>query len=192
MSSGKLAVQVSHASMAFLTTMIQGAAYKIVKYPVNRHISFDPDHPGQPAIYRRADLSKWAKEAFERGDSFFFTKPVDDSDPYTIMLCDPEYEYKAELFFDTALYEKWIKGKFTKIVCEAKNEDQLLKAARIAEWMGLKEGKDFFPIRDACLTELTPENYGEDGKGWTLTCIGFRPLEDDIAEKISKKFQLYK
>ena len=58
--------------------------------------------------------------------------------------------------------------------------------------MGLKEGKDFFPIRDACLTELTPENYGEDGKGWTLTCIGFSPLEDDIAEKISKKFQLYK
>ena len=193
MSPGKLAAQVSHASMAFLTTMIRENAKEVVKWPIMRHISFDPEHPSRQALYRRPDLAQWAEEAFERNEGFFYTKPKDGSNKYgALVLCDPEYEYSAELIFDKDLYEGWIKGLFTKVVCEAKNENQLLKAARIAEELGFKEGKDFFLIRDACLTELTPENKGEDGRGWTLTCIGFRPLEDDIAEKISKKFQLYK
>ena len=42
------------------------------------------------------------------------------------------------------------------------------------------------------LTELEPEEIGEDGVGRTLTCIGFRSLPDDIAHAISKKYQLYK
>ena len=37
------------------------------------------------------------------------------------------------------------------------------------------------------LTELTPEN--EDGT--TLVGIWFKPLEDEIAHKISKKYHLY-
>ena len=63
-----------------------------------------------------------------------------------------------------------------------------MKAVKIAEELGLKEGKDFFLIKDNCLTELEPEE--EDGR--TLTVIGFRPLEDETAAAISKKFQLYK
>ena len=50
------------------------------------------------------------------------------------------------------------------------------------------EGRDYGFIDDKCLTELTPEN--EDG-----TCtvgIWFRPLNDDIAQELSKKYQLYK
>lgn len=60
-----------------------------------------------------------------------------------------------------------------------------------ASELGLAENKDFFLIRDNCLTELDPEEIDESCVGRTLTCIGFRPLPDDIASKISKKYQLY-
>ena len=90
------------------------------------------------------------------------------------------------------MYEDWICGIFTKTVCEAKNRNNLLKAKAMAEELGLEEGKDFFLIRDRCLTELEPEEVDEDGIGWTLTAIGFQPLDDEIAHKISKKYQLYK
>lgn len=101
-------------------------------------------------------------------------------------------DYVVALKIPKDIYEQWFMGVFTKTVCEAKNLKQLLKAKLIAEELGLKEGKDFFLIWDACLTELTPETIDEDGKGRTLTCIGFKPLDDKTAWKISKKFQLYK
>ena len=44
----------------------------------------------------------------------------------------------------------------------------------------------------ACLTELEPEEMGEGGTGRTLTRIGFRPLPDEVAHAISRKFQLYR
>lgn len=90
------------------------------------------------------------------------------------------------------ILKEWVQGVFTKTVCEAKNQNQLLKAKTMAEELGLQEGKDFFLIYDACLTELTPEIIDENGVGRTLTCIGFRPLDDETAWKISKKYQLYK
>jgi PTH2 family peptidyl-tRNA hydrolase len=100
--------------------------------------------------------------------------------------------YEAFLSFDSDVVEDWILGAFTKTVCEAKNRNHLLKAINIANDLGLEEGKDFFLIKDNCLTELTPEEVDENGVGRTLTCIGFKPLPDDIAHKISKKYQLYK
>lgn len=100
--------------------------------------------------------------------------------------------YKCTLEFDKAVYEDWICGIFTKTVCEAKNKNQLLKAITIAQELGLKENEDYFLIKDACLTELEPEEIDEEGVERVLTCIGFKPLPDDIAHKISKKFQLYK
>lgn len=90
------------------------------------------------------------------------------------------------------ILDQWFCGVFTKTVCEAKNRNQLMKAVTIAEELGLQEGVDFFLIKDACLTDLEPEEFDENGQGRTLTCIGFRPLDDEIAWKISKKFQLYK
>ena len=90
------------------------------------------------------------------------------------------------------IYDEWFCGIFTKTVCEAKNYNQLIKAVTIAKELGLQEGKDFFLIKDACLTDLEPEEVDENGQGRTLTCIGFRPLDDEMAWKISKKFQLYK
>ena len=129
MSSGKLAAQVAHASMAYFTQWIAD----------------------------KADL-----------------------------------DGHIDAWFPEDILKEWVQGVFTKTVCEAKNQNQLLKAKTIAEELGLQEGKDFFLIYDACLTELTPEIVDENGVGRTLTCIGFRPLDDETAWKISKKFQLYK
>ena len=100
--------------------------------------------------------------------------------------------YYLELEIEKDIMEQWFCGIFTKTVCEAKNKNQLLKAKAIAEEMGMKEGIDFFLIKDACNTELEPEEFDENGIGRTLTCIGFKPLDDEIVWKISKKFQLYK
>lgn len=134
MSPGKLAAQVSHGSMAFLSNMIRNSTMTIIR----------SNSPG-------------------------------------------DYYYECCFEIDNDLYENWLNGIFTKVVCEAKNRNQLMKAVKIAEELGLKEGKDFFLIKDNCLTELKPE---EDGR--TLTVIGFRPLDDETASAISKKFQLYR
>ena len=93
---------------------------------------------------------------------------------------------------DAETYSDWICGIFTKTIYEARNMHHLLMAKKMAEEMGMEEGKDFFLIKDNCLTELEPEEVDEDGVGRTLTCIGFRPLPDDVAHEISRKFQLYR
>lgn len=138
MSSGKLAAQVAHAAMAFITA------------PMRR---LQPDK-----VYK-------------------------DGEVIAVM---------PKMFMSVDVYNEWIKGSFTKTVCEAKNRYQLEKAIAIAEELELTEGIDYFLIKDNCLTELEPEEVDEDGTGRTLTCIGFRPLPDEIAHKISKKFQLYR
>ena len=140
MSPGKLAAQVSHASMAFLSNMI-----------------------------RRSGIDK--RESLDSTG-------------------DETYNISIEMRPD--IYNDWLCGIFTKTICEAKNRNQLMKAVTMAEELGLKDGEDFFLIKDNCLTELEPEEIDENGIGRTLTCIGFRPLPDDIAHKISKKYQLYK
>ena len=139
MSAGKLAAQVSHASMAFLTAPLRNA--KVDKIRIKR---------------------------IENGD------------------------YVFEIKMDAETYDDWVCGIFTKTICEARNKNQLLKAKKMAEELGMKEGKDFFLIKDNCLTELEPEEVDENGVGRTLTCIGFKPLPDDVAHEISRKFQLYK
>lgn len=139
MSAGKLAAQVSHASMAFLT-----------------------------APLRNAKGDKNRIKRIENGD------------------------YVFEIKMDTETYDDWVCGIFTKTICEARNKNQLLKAKKMAEELGMEEGKDFFLIKDNCLTELEPEEVDEYGQGRVLTCIGFRPLPDEVAHEISKKFQLYK
>ena len=96
------------------------------------------------------------------------------------------YQFNIQIPFE--IYENYINDKFIKTICEAKNLNQLLKARTVALELGLVEGIDFGLINDACLTELEPEN--EDG-----TCtvgIWFKPLDDEIAHSISKKYQLYK
>lgn len=47
------------------------------------------------------------------------------------------------------------------------------------------EGIDYFPIVDACRTELIPES-----PQGTLTCVGFRPMEAEKIDEIGKDFHL--
>lgn len=100
--------------------------------------------------------------------------------------------YSCRFLVHKKFYEDWICGSFTKIILEAKNKHQLEKVYKIAEELGLEEGIDYFPIKDNCYTELEPEEVDENGVGRTLTCVGFIPLSDETANKISKKYQLYK
>lgn len=153
MSPGKLSAQVSHASMAFLTTLIRDSNNTI---PMKKR-----------AFRNWGDVNDY---------------PDDDE-----IVC-----YDFEYSFDKDLYEQWINGEFTKCVLQAKNKNHLLKARNKAEEMGMKEGEDFFLIRDNCRTELEPEEFDENGVGRTLTCIGFRPMSSEIIDKIGKKYQLYK
>ena len=137
MSPGKLAAQVSHASMAFLT------------WPLRK------EYPNMPFF---GSLNR--------------------------------YYYEQEI--DKDIMEQWICGSFTKIICEAKNKYQLEKVITFARELDLEEGKDFFLIKDNCYTELTSEETDENGIGRTLTCIGFKPLPDNICYQLSKRYQLYK
>lgn len=140
MSSGKLAAQVSHASMAFLSHMIR-----------------------EGGLRKRVSLDTGEVE-----------------------------RYEITITMDPAIYDDWFGGVFTKTVCEARNRNQLMKAVALAQELGLVENRDFFLIKDNCLTELEPEEVDENGIGRTLTCIGFRPLPDDVAHAISKKYQLFR
>lgn len=92
-----------------------------------------------------------------------------------------------DAWMDKDILQHWINGAFTKCVLQAKNKNHLLKAKQIAEELGMKEGEDFFLIRDNCYTELQPED--EDGR--TLTCIGFKPMDAETIDKVGKKYHLY-
>ena len=80
--------------------------------------------------------------------------------------------YHMDISLDTDLFYDWITGAETKVVCRAKNKDDLLRAVEAAKELGMEEYKDYFLIYDACRTELEKES--PEG---TLTCIGFRPME---------------
>ncbi len=90
------------------------------------------------------------------------------------------------------VWDDYLNGRITKTICEAKNLNQLNKARDMALELGLVENKDFGMINDACLTELTPEWVDENGEGRCTVGIWFKPLKDEIAHGISKKYQLYR
>ncbi len=96
--------------------------------------------------------------------------------------------YRCEMEIPQGIFESYVEGAFVKTVCEARNKIHLLKAKTAAEEVGLVENVDFGLIFDNCLTELTPE----EPNGTTLTGIWFRPMPDDVAHAISKKYQLYR
>lgn len=195
MSPGKLSAQVSHASMAFLTQTIRENAKPVWRYRTMPSIKTNPfTGEKECRFYKRADLCHFAKQAYEEGDETFTVRPIDPAQPLgKLEVCDNEIAaYHYDLIIDKDVYEQWIMGIFTKTICEARNRNHLMKAVAMADELGLKEGKDFWLIKDNCLTELEPEEINEEGVGRTLTCIGFRPLPDDMAHAISRKYQLYK
>ena len=148
-------------------------------------------------IIVRKDLNlspgKLAAQVSHASMVFLMNKIKDNSELFQAIIFNDECEwYQTSFALDKDLYEQWINGIFTKVVLQARNKNQLLKAKIMAEDMGMVEGKDFFLIKDNCLTELAPEEFDENGVGRTLTCIGFKPMDENIIDKIGKKYQLYK
>ena len=183
LSAGKLAAMVGHCAEAYWTRMIRE---EVIKRCINSYRAIKDN--GDMQSYRRKDLYEWSKEAYEKGEKYFYAEPVDPENLYgELRLCEPEYVYEGELTIDNDIFEQYINGSFVKTICQAKNKNQLLKAKTMALELGLEEGTDFGEINDKCLTELTPEN--EDGT--TLVGIWFKPLPDEVAHNISKKYHLY-
>lgn len=198
MTPGKLASQVSHASMAFLTNQIRDNAKRLYNESPNPAYKYERNQETRlidriPIDYRRGDLSRWAEEYTKKGIPYFFTKPVNPENPYRRLelVENPSYSYKAELCFESGIFQEWINGVFTKVILKAKNKNHLLKAKTMAEEMGMVEGKDFFLIEDCCKTDLDPEYIDKDGVGRCLTCIGFAPMKSEVIDEIGKKYQLY-
>lgn len=100
---------------------------------------------------------------------------------------DEDGNYTSTIHIEKDVMEKWFNGPFTKVLLSAKNLAGLKKAVRRAEEIGLKEGVDFFPIKDNCYTELMPD----EGEETCFIGIGFRPMEADKISYVTKKYQLY-
>lgn len=108
------------------------------------------------------------------------------ANPVEVSADDNQFTFKVNVNKD--IWTQYVCGIFTKTVCEARNRNQLAKAEMLAKEHGLTLGADYGYINDRCLTDLTPEN----SDGTCTVGIWFKPLPDDVAHAISKKFQLYR
>jgi len=173
---GKLAAMVGHCCEAYWTNLLKSSP--CVDNEFDTLLSEDPWRPGQPAVYKHPDVCKKAQKAFKAGEKYFKVKKQFSKNSVSVTVEIPK-----------DIWNDYVNSIFTKTICEARNLDNMKKRALpVIEELGLKEGSDYGYINDKCLTDLTPEN--KDG-----TCtIGmwFKPLPDEVAHKISKKFQLYK
>ena len=172
---GKLMAMAMHLAEAYWTNFLKAGDIEDLEYTM-----LPTELPGNPdywKLYRHPDVYKAAKEAHERGEKFFKYK-----EEY------PEHKYELRQKIDKDIWDEYVNGIFTKTICECKNLNQLKnKIEPVVQELGLIEGLDWGYINDKCLTDLTPEN--PDG-----TCtVGawFKPLPDEQAHLISKKFKLY-
>ena len=97
-----------------------------------------------------------------------------------------EHPWLISFEMDDEVYE-WVQTIFTKILLEAKTMHALERVVEEAVKIGLEEGKDFFCIRDNCLTELVPD----EGSDRCFVAVGFRPMRADRLESVLKRLQLY-
>ena len=105
-----------------------------------------------------------------------------------VQVLDDKHQFRFIVDIDQEIWKQYVYGIFTKTICECPNRNQLMKAVDIAKSLNLVELEDYGLINDRCLTELEPENPD----GTTTVGIWFKPLPDDIAHQISKKFKLYR
>lgn len=174
---GKLSAMIGHLCEAFWINLMKAGYIEDNEFMTLPAEEVYGDRKVGPALYRHPLLYKLSKEAFDRGEKTFTALAEDSRKTVSIQLEIPK-----------DIWTEYVNGIFKKTICECRNLNQLKKAEAIALELGLKKDADFGYINDSCFTDLTPEN--PDG-----TCtvgIWFRPLEDDIAHKISKKFQLYR
>ena len=115
---------------------------------------------------------------------------------WTRLICShlqkTENGYSVQFSLDREVVDGYLNDIFTKTVCEARNLNHLNKAKTIADELELVENSDYGFIDDCCKTDLVPEFVDENGVGRCRVGIWFKPLDDEIAHTISKKFQLYK
>ena len=173
---GKLAAMIGHCCEAYWTRLLK--SFPCVDNEFDTLMAEDPWHPGQAAVYKHSEICRKAKEAFDAGkQSFVIEKEF------------PRKTVSINVEIPKDIWDGYVNGIFTKTICEARNLDNMKsRAFPIIEELGLIEGLDWGYINDRCLTDLKPEN--EDG----TTTIGmwFKPLKDEDAFKISKKFKLYR
>ena len=172
---GKLAAMVGHCCEAYWTNLLKAGLVKDMEW-ATLPVETD-DNPNYWMLYRHPAVYAAAKAAHERGEKTFKYK-----EEY------PEPYYLISQKIDKDIWDEYVNGIFTKTICEAKNLAQLKsKTEEPIRELGLVEGIDYGYINDHCKTDLTPEN--EDGT--TTVGMWFKPLEDEDAFKISKKFKLY-
>lgn len=175
LTAGKLAAMVGHCCEAYWTNLLKNGDVEDLEYvwlPVETK-----DNPNYWMLYRAPKVYEAAKAAHDRGEKSF---------RYSNENSENKYLLKQKI--DKDIWDNYVNGIFTKTICEAKNLNKLKTAEIFAKGLGLVEGIDYGYINDKCLTELEPEN--EDGT--TTVGIWFRPLPDDFAHSISKKFPLYR
>ena len=93
----------------------------------------------------------------------------------------------AKTSVDAGTLAGWVRQGEPKIVLAVDGERALAALVARAEERGMLEGMDFFCIRDACHTELTPD---ETGSRWT--CVGFAPMELDAISPVTGSLPLYR
>jgi peptidyl-tRNA hydrolase len=78
MLTGKVASQVTHGSMAFLTTMIRDNTFKVNDgYHCVWIYNRDGTGNRRSCLYKRSDLNKWAEQARNNGQDGFYCELVD-------------------------------------------------------------------------------------------------------------------
>ncbi len=93
----------------------------------------------------------------------------------------------ARTSVDADVLAAWVRQGEPKIVLAVDGERALASLVNRAESRGLMEGMDFFCIRDACRTELTP-----DASGSRWTCVGFAPMDVEAIAPVTGQLPLYR
>jgi hypothetical protein len=174
---GKLAAMVGHCAEAYWTNLMKLSIVvdnEFMTLPAWENYGNGKEGP---ALYKHPDLYRLSKEAYDRGEKHF-----------TTLRENPRKSVTVTMEISKDIWEGYVNDIFTKTICECKNLNQLkTKVEPIAEELNLVPLVDWGYINDKCLTDLTPEN--DDG----TTTIGawFKPLPDEQAHLISKKFKLY-
>lgn len=174
---GKMGAMLGHLCEAYWTNLM-----KLSKVVDNEFITLPAretygNGKEGPALYKHPDLYRLSKEAYDRGEKHFTTLRENPRKSVTVTMEIPK-----------DIWEGYVNDIFTKTICEARNLNNLkTKIEPVVQELGLVEWVDWGYINDKCLTDLEPEN--EDG----TTTIGawFKPLPDDQAHMISRKFKLY-
>lgn len=174
---GKLAAMVGHCCEAYWTNLLKASLIEDNEFMTLPAKEQYGNGKIGPALYKHPLLLKLSEEAFNAGKDTFTTLAENSRKTVTVTTEIPK-----------AVWNDYVNGIFTKTICECRNKNQLTKAENLAKEQNLVEGLDYGFINDKCLTDLTPEN--EDGT--TTIGIWFKPLPDEIAQAISKKFPLYR